>query len=275
MDPVQSAGLTDVGRRRKENQDALLLDDRLGLYAVSDGMGGHRAGEVASRLVVKAMWEAICDPASAGQEAYPDASLSPEGNRLRLAVLNANRSVFSAAEENPAYRGMGATVSALLLTSEHIIAANVGDSPIYLVQRGRIELLSVPHTLAAEHATRYPGGGAPGETAPPRHVLTRAVGTRSTVEPALCELPRLSRDILVIGSDGLTNLVEAEEIRTTVERHPPQEACRRLVSLANRRGGNDNITVLVVKTDRKEPPIKAWIRRIGNVLQRFHHPRTP
>jgi serine/threonine protein phosphatase PrpC len=256
MDSVLSAGLTHVGKRRKENQDALLLDDGLGLYAVSDGMGGHRAGEVASSLVVSAVREAVQRPPDPSREIEPDTSLSPAANRLRDAILAANRSVFEAAAKNPAFRGMGATVSTVLLTGESIIAANVGDSPIYLVHDEYIESLSVPHTLAAEHAAM--NGSVPLDRRF-HHVLTRAVGTRQSVEPALCELPRSSGDTLVIGSDGLSNLVNAEEIRYTVQRYSPHEACQRLVSLANERGGNDNITVLVVKTGHKKNRFKRFL----------------
>lgn len=259
MDYVESAGLTDVGRIRKENQDALLMDDGLGLYVVSDGMGGHRAGEVASRLTIEAILDVIGHHAVSVPEADTDQSLSQHANLLIQAISAANQKVYQAARDNTAYLGMGATVSAILFSPKTFIAANVGDSPIYLIHKGRIERLSVPHTLVAEHAAADPKGKTP-LSANFRHVLTRAVGTRETVQSDVCELQRFPEDILVIGSDGLSNRVEMEEIRQIAQQFASHEACRRLIDLANQRGGEDNVTVIVIKI----PPKQSLLIRIVN-----------
>ncbi|MDX9785403.1 MAG: protein phosphatase 2C domain-containing protein [Desulfobacterales bacterium] len=268
MDYVESAGLTDVGLKRKENQDALLIDDGLGLYMVSDGMGGHQAGEVASRLTIEAIIDVIGHHTFGSLEAADTSqSLSRHANLLIHAISAANQKVYQAARENAVYQGMGATVSAVLFTEKTFIAANVGDSPIYLIHKGRIEKLSVAHTLVAEHAAAEPKGKT--QLSPSyRHVLTRAVGTRETVQSDVCELQRFPGDILVIGSDGLSNRVEMEEIRQIAQQFVPTEACRRLIDLANQRGGDDNVTVIVIKTPPKPSFLISIIKRFNQLLWR-------
>ena len=267
MNDIESAGLTDVGLKRKENQDALLIDDGLGLYVVSDGMGGHRAGEVASRLTVEAIRNIIDNPSLETLNADNDESLSQHANLLIQAVSIANQTVYQAAQDNAAYQGMGATVSAVLFTEKTFIAANVGDSPIYLIHKGKIEQLSVPHTLVAEHAAADPANKTP-LAANFKHVLTRAVGTRKTVQADVCELQQFPGDILVIGSDGLSNRVEMEEIRQIARQFVPNEACRRLVDLANQRGGEDNVTAVVIKTPPKQSLFIKIVSRFNQLLWR-------
>ena len=150
---VESASITDKGKKRKANEDALILEDALGLYVVADGMGGHRAGDIASRLVVETIGEYIkksIDNDDCDQTADFDETLSHEANRLLSSIRMSNQVVHEASLENKSYRGMGSTVSAIYFTESTLIAANVGDSPIYLVRDGKIKLLSVPHT--------FPGG---------------------------------------------------------------------------------------------------------------------
>lgn len=261
---VESAGLTDVGRKRKENEDAFFIDDPIGLYVVSDGMGGHRAGEVASRLVVEVVRDVI-----AGQKKMPpedentDPAVSVNANLLLSAIRAANQAVFAAAAGNALFNGMGATVSAVFLSDETLVVANVGDSPVYLVHKGSMERLSVPHTLLAEHVASDPEGKT---ILDPkfRHVLTRAVGTHETVLADACEIQRFAEDILVICSDGLSNSVTPDEILRIVQQETPAVACRQLVDLANQRGGEDNITVVVIKS----APARFRIRRF---LKRFTH----
>ena len=141
---------------------------------------------------------------------------------------------------------MGSTVSAVFFTDETLIAANVGDSPIYLVHNGTIERLSVLHTVMAEHAAIDPGGAA-NIGREYRHMLTRAMGIEETVAPDICEIPYFKNDIVVISSDGLSDKVSPDEILEIVNKERPEKTCRRLVDLANERGGDDNVTVIVAK----------------------------
>ena len=246
---VESASITDRGKKRKGNEDALAIEDTLGLYVVADGMGGHRAGDIASRLVV----ETICDYVQKyndcddnGQTGDFDATLSLEANRLLGGIRRSNQVVHEAALRNRSYQGMGSTASVVYFSDSTLIAANVGDSPIYLVRDGKIKLLSVPHTLLAEHAAYGPQNT---EKLGPRfkHVLTRAVGTEKSVNADIYEIQCFKDDILVISSDGLSDKASPEEILELVDTNEPKTACRKLVNLANDRGGDDNVTVIVLK----------------------------
>ena len=246
---VESASITDKGKIRKANEDALILEDALGLYVVADGMGGHRAGEIASRLVVETIGDYIrkfTDNDHCAQNADFDKTLSLEANRLLGSIRMSNQVVHEASLENSSCRGMGSTVSAIFFTDSTLIAANVGDSPIYLIRDGKIKLLSVPHTFLAEQRALNP------ENAEKlgmqfRHVLTRAVGTDQSVNADIYEIQCFRDDILVISSDGLIDNVPAEEILELAHNNGPDAACRKLVQLANDRGGEDNITVIVIK----------------------------
>ena len=252
---IESAGLTDVGRRRKNNEDALFMDDKQQLYVVADGMGGHQAGEVASGIVVETLWDYIKrfknDRVEVEELADQDDSLSKEANRLLAGIYLANKSVYQTAQEKEDYRGMGSTVSSVYFTDNTLIAANVGDSPIYLVHDGSIEQLSVPHTVLAEQAALDPEGAKQlGDEF--KHMLTRAIGVDENVKADISEIQCFKGDILVISSDGLTEFVDKEEIHEVVKREKPEKACRKLVDMANDRGGKDNITVIVLKVKRSQ-----------------------
>lgn len=248
---VESAGLSDVGMKRRGNEDAFFLDDDLRLYIVADGMGGHQAGEVASDLVVRTITDYMSrlkGKASGEIEEFEDAdkTLSKDANRLIAGISLSNKVVFQSAKAKRGYHGMGSTVSAVYFTDDTLIATNVGDSPIYLIRSGDIEELSKPHTVLAEHMAMQ---GDKGERFSKEygHMLTRAMGVEETVRADICEFPCFRGDILVIASDGLTNKVDKGEIAKTVTSQKAHKACQKLVEMANERGGEDNITVIVAK----------------------------
>ena len=246
---VESASISDKGKKRKANEDALFFEDALGLYVVADGMGGHRAGDIASRLVVETVGGYIkksIDNDDCNQLADFDETLSREANRLLNGIHMSNQVVHAASLKKRSCRGMGSTVSAIYFTESTLIAANVGDSPIYLVRDGKIKLLSVPHTLLAEQkALNSENAEKVGMEV--RHVLTRAVGTEKSVKADIYEIQCFRDDILVISSDGLNDKVSPEEILKLAHNNKPDAACQKLVELANDRGGDDNITVIVLK----------------------------
>jgi len=246
---IESAGITDRGKKRQGNEDSLFVEDSLGLYVVADGMGGHQAGEVASRLVVDTIGDYIKNRRESADNENPingDETLSPEADRLMSGIHLSNKAVHEAARGNSSYRGMGSTVSAVYFTDGTFIAANVGDSPIYLIRDGRINLLSVPHTVLAEQTALDPENAARlGKEF--RHVLTRAMGTEESVIADIYEIQCFKDDILVISSDGLSDKASPEEIQQLVDGNGSDAACRRLVDLANHRGGDDNITAIVLK----------------------------
>ena len=267
---IDSAGLTHVGMKRKGNEDALYLDDDLGLYVVADGMGGHRAGEIASQLVVKTISEYIMQSQKNGGAANngeADQSLSPAANHLLSGIHLSNKVVHEASLDNDACRGMGSTVSAVYFTDGTLIAANVGDSPIYLIRDGKIKLLSVLHTVLAEQAAINPTN-AEKLGLEFKHVLTRAMGTEESVRADIYEIQCFKDDVLVISSDGLSDKATPEEILKLVDQNRLDTVCQRLVKLANDRGGDDNVTAIVLKVKAiKNTPLsfsrlKALIGRI-------------
>jgi len=249
MATIQSAGITDVGKKRKGNEDSLFFSDAMRFYVVADGMGGHKAGEVASQMVVEALQEHMQKAkgeSKADDMTYADETLSKEANHLVAGIHQANQAVHQRSQSSLDYQGMGATVSTVYLTDGTLIVSNVGDSPIYLIREGVIETISVLHTWEAAHAAIAPEGSKPlGKQF--QHMLTQAMGVDETVKPDTREIPMLKGDIVVICSDGLTDNVSPEEIRDIVLKEQPPQACQTLIDLSNEIRGHDNITVIVLK----------------------------
>ena len=271
MVTIESAGITDIGRRRDQNEDSLIIDDGMGLYVVADGMGGHKAGEVASKLVVETIRDYIKQNQSDGQTeelAKVDPSLSKEARQLLAGIHLSNRVVHQTSLSNEAYKGMGSTVSAVYFTNKTFIVANVGDSLIYLIRDGEIELLSVPHTLMAEQ-TKLDPENAELLWSDFKHVLTRAMGVDASVKADINEVPFFKNDILVISSDGLTDKASPEEILELVYNSRSDKACRGLVDLANSRGGDDNITAIVLKVKSVGDETNGFMGRIKGILKPF------
>ena len=249
-----SAGQTDVGKKRQGNEDAFLIDEGLGLYLVADGMGGRKAGEVASRLVVETLQQTLRKLAAVDNPAKMvgfDRNLSTEANQLVYSIRRANLKTFDYAQNDETCKGMGSTLSAVLLSSSRIVVSNVGDSPIFRVRAGATETVSTTHTVMAEQEAIAPEGGLKlGQQY--LHMITRAMGISETVNPDTRELDCQAGDIFVICSDGLSDKAFPEEIGEIVQRETPDAACTELIKMANERGGDDNITVVVIRVDRLE-----------------------
>ena len=272
---IESAGITDRGKKRQANEDALFIEDSMGLYVVADGMGGHLAGEVASRMVVDTIGDYIRDCQKNGGKEEPvfcNEALSKEANRLLSGIHLSNKAVHEAARDNKSYRGMGSTVSAVYFSAGTFIAANVGDSPIYLIRDGHIRQLSVPHTVIAEQTALDPAN-AEKLGMEFRHVLTRAMGTEESVKADIYEVDCFRDDILVISSDGLSDKASPEEIKDLVDGNGSDAACRRLVELANHRGGDDNITAIVLKVKKVDgTPLR--FKRLAAMAKRIFYKYT-
>lgn len=264
---VQAAGFSDIGKVRKTNEDTYLLNEPSGLYIVADGMGGHRGGEVASRVAVETIDAAIAKLAAQSTDNGNDqASAKDFANRLRQSISLANQKIYTQSITDAACRGMGTTVSALYLAGDSIVTANVGDSPIYLLRNGEIENLYTPHTLLHEYKKipkSLEGRFSNGKLA---HILTRAVGIRAEVEVDVVETPCFAGDTIVLCSDGLSGKLSRDEIRDMVFKNDAQSACKKMSELAIARGGEDNITVIVVRvTAADDASTKSLIRRIADI----------
>ena len=272
MIDIESSGITDIGRRREQNEDSLFYDDGMGLYVVADGMGGHKAGEVASKLVVETIRDYIDQNQDEGQPenlADTDEKLSKEARKLLASIYLSNRIVHQTALGNEEYKGMGSTVSAVYFTEKTFIVANVGDSLVYLIRDGEIELLSVPHTLVAEQAALDPDN-AELLWNDFKHVLTRAMGVDKSVKADINEIPFFKEDIIVISSDGLTDKATPEEIFELVHNQRSDRACRGLVDLANERGGEDNITAIVLRVKSAGNHTGGFIRWLKQTLNKLN-----
>ncbi|MDJ0864693.1 MAG: Stp1/IreP family PP2C-type Ser/Thr phosphatase [Myxococcota bacterium] len=241
---LRAAAGTDVGRRRAANEDHYALAPEIGLYLVADGLGGHVAGQVASELAAEASLRAVRTLEGAGT------SLA---EKLRYAVIAANREVHETARQRRELAGMGTTLVAVLAQDGRAALAHVGDSRAYLVRGGRIRQLTDDHSLVGELVRRREISADAAREHPQRHVLTRAVGVRPSVEPDLAELTPEANDVFVLCSDGLTGHVRDEEIaRCVTEVEDPQQAIDQLIALANQRGGDDNITVVVARCEKDD-----------------------
>jgi serine/threonine protein phosphatase PrpC len=245
-------GLTDIGRRRTSNEDAFLLDDALGLYVVADGMGGHAAGEVASREAV----ENVMGMVRKGQAAigrFCNEGPTEENTRavqrlLESAVQAATYMVFAIAENDPDQKGMGTTVSALLVLDTHAITAQVGDSRIYLVREDDAYQLTEDHTLVAWQVKQGIISEAEAALSPHKNVITRAVGSRDYVQVDTQSFEIGPGDRFLLCSDGLHGYIADSEIAPVIALGA-ELATAKLIDMANSRGGRDNITAVVVEVD--------------------------
>lgn len=248
---IEVGAQTDQGRVRTNNEDAYRIDNELHLYVLSDGMGGAAHGEVASEMAVETVVK-HCVEAENNRAAplfvEPRPDLSEQTNRLASAVTMANRKIFDSASANTERHGMGATVVAARVEGQRLSLVHVGDSRAYLLRGGTLEQLTADHSLVAEHVRRGVMTPQEAETSSLQSVLVRSLGAEQQVEPDSDEQMLLENDTLLLCSDGLTRMVTEPEIASTLMTvELAQAAADRLVELANDYGGEDNITVIVLR----------------------------
>jgi PPM family protein phosphatase len=233
---VRFSALTDIGRRRSVNQDAYGSGQTgLGdLFIVCDGMGGHLAGEEASRLAVAAI--------SAASDATDPTEL------LQRAITRANEQVFAAGQGT-----MGTTAVAGLFHANTLYVANVGDSRAYLVREGAIVQITRDHSLVAEQVAAGFLTAEQARSSQQRNIITRALGNRADVEADIFSCALQAGDTLLLCSDGLHGLVSDSELAETISMSSLDEAAKQFIALANARGGHDNITAVLVQVDELEP----------------------
>ena len=249
---ISSEALTDVGRKRKGNEDAHSVDAGHKLYVVADGMGGHAAGEVASRIAVDSIGEFVVLTAGNEEITWPfglDETISYDGNRLKTAIRQANRKVLEATRENAELEGMATTVAAVLVDGDIANIAHVGDSRIYKWAEGEMTLLTSDHSWVNEQIQTGVISPEQARSHPLRNVVTRALGGRADLLVDIQALPVKSGEVLLLCSDGLTTMLPDEDIVAVLERSAGDisTAARDLVDEANERGGEDNITVVLMK----------------------------
>jgi len=248
---VESGYISDIGRKRKSNEDSFCVNDEENLYVVADGMGGHAAGEVASWLAVETMEEFIRLTSKNEDTTWPfgiDENLSLNGNRLKTAIRFANRRVLEKMRERTDYEGMATTVVAVLIGGEQADIAHVGDSRLYLVREGQIHRQTNDHSWVNEQVMSGVIDVEQARTHPLRNVVTRALGGKEELVVDMRVLDLQDMDLLLLCTDGLTAMLNDQEILGIIlaNGHDKQRALRGLIDAANDRGGEDNTTAVLL-----------------------------
>jgi PPM family protein phosphatase len=251
MRVTDTAGFTDPGRKRRRNEDSFVIDPPL--FAVADGMGGAQAGEVASRLA-----------AAAFREFHDADDLHPE-KRLAAIIKEANRRIYERAADDAQVSGMGTTITAALVAADALVIGHVGDSRAYRLRGGKFEQLTDDHSLVADLVRSGRITPEEADAHPQRSVITRALGTDSEVDVDTFTVPAESDDLFLICSDGLTTMVDDEQIRDLVTRAQDlEQAGKGLVKAANKAGGEDNITVVLFRLAGGPSELENTVVASGN-----------
>lgn len=252
---MEATVLSDTGKVRQTNEDSCLVDEALGLLIVADGMGGHAAGEVASRLAVDVVREQVARGLQTGKIpaiGVPAPHWSDRTRLLAAAVHLANDVVFRASQERFERRGMGTTIVACLGNGSRLSVVHVGDSRFYLFRGGKLLTATRDHSLVAEQVAQGLLSSSEAETSESKNILTRALGVAAAVDVDAMEPAVQSGDMALLCTDGLTKMVEDEAIAKIVHANgDPLRACQTLVALALDRGGRDNVTVAAGRVKRE------------------------
>ncbi len=254
---ARAAGISDVGLQRDHNEDSFAILTEQELFIVADGMGGHRAGDVASRLATDAIVDFFKATAS-DDVTWPfhfDARLTEEENRLLTGIRLANRQIVEQSVRARECHGMGTTVVGALFSPKKrkMFIGHVGDSRAYRVRSGEIQQMTRDHSLVNDYLLAMPELTEEQRSELPKNVITRALGMQDQVTVDLQSDDVVPGDLYVLCSDGLSGMIEDDEILDVVsDQKDLDSACRKLIALANEHGGEDNITAVIVKIDGDE-----------------------
>ena len=255
-----AAGLTDVGLQREHNEDSFIVLQEFDLFVVADGMGGHRAGHVASKLATETIGEFFKSTAN-DDVTWPfhfDTNLSEEENRLLTGIRVANRQIFERSTRSHEYRGMGTTVVGAMFSpsKRRMFIGHVGDSRCYRVRSGQISLLTRDHSLINDYLLAMPDLTEEQRSELPKNVITRALGMQDQVVVDLQHDDPIAGDAYILCSDGLSGMISDDEMRAIVSESPNiVDACRMLIQKANDQGGEDNITAVIIKIEEIADPV--------------------
>lgn len=246
------AGKTDVGRKREHNEDAFLINAKHGLFTIADGMGGHAAGEVASRIAVDVINEFIEISGDDSDITWPfefDDGASMEENRIFTAIKLANMKIFEVIQERKELEGMGTTLVTLLVNGDKAFIGHVGDSRAYRVRKGVLEQLTSDHSWVNEQMKLGVLTKAEAANHPFRNVVTRALGGRDPIKADLTCEQMQAGDVILLCSDGLNSMLSDEQIRDTflAAGDDLDAGCQALIDAANAAGGDDNISVVLAR----------------------------
>jgi protein phosphatase len=245
VDSLKFAAGTDKGLLREINEDSCMIipgcSSSLYAFIIADGMGGHNCGEIASRMTVDFVSESIRNSSK-----LDDENIQQE---LCSIVEQANREVYEKAQQSEKFSGMGTTLTMAVMDGIKLTAAHVGDSRLYMIRGGEILQLTQDHSYIGELLRSGSLTREEAENHPRRNVITRAVGSSADIIVDVISQQINEGDIFVLCTDGLTNMISEDELSRIVRDNEPEAACSRLIEAANKQGGDDNITVIVIKCE--------------------------
>lgn len=268
MTPNQSleiAFATDSGLVREYNEDSIATDHALGLVVLADGMGGYRAGDIASRMATATVLGEVRrivrdDPPTVG-----GVHATMQAQALRQAVTRANSVVFKTSQQETRFRGMGTTLVSCFFHEDRVTVAHIGDSRLYRLRGGRMQQITTDHSLLQEQVELGLITADDAKVSHNRNLVTRALGVDATVELDMREERTAPGDVYLLCSDGLNDLVDDESIELallTLNENLPLTA-EMLVQIANDNGGHDNVSVIVVKVKQAPAPRGFWARIVS------------
>ena len=245
--------MTDVGKVRAINEDHFSVGENTGLFMVADGLGGRNAGEIASKMAIEIIKSHLNNKKDLLVAEYNE-EFSQDTNRMLSAIRLANSAIFEKGQGNLEQRGMGTTISSVRINGNMMSLAHVGDSRIYRMRGGRLERLTVDHSLVQEQLKRGLITEEEAAESNYKNVITRALGAEETILIDADEEVLFDRDKILLCTDGLTDMVSEEDIVRIILRcgDDPQKACEQLVDSANEKGGIDNITVILLYCEKDE-----------------------
>lgn len=267
------AGKTDKGRKRSKNEDSFFVEPELGFMVVADGMGGHASGEVASQLAASLCAQQLKRALRTGSvpifvHVPKNPNLDPRSLILGDCVKFSNNAVYEAAQANPENHNMGTTIIAALWMDDKLAVAHVGDSRLYIVHEGKLQLCTVDHSFVQDQINRGLISVEEAERSEMRNMLTRSVGMKDDVEVDLKEVPLREGDYVLLCSDGLTKMMDDSQIEAVFrEFEDPHAITETLVNRANDAGGGDNVTVIVGRLEPKSH-WGSFADRVKNALAR-------
>jgi len=247
---IESFGISDVGKKREKNEDSFLVKPDLSLYMVADGMGGHVGGECASKMAVETVEAVISELLHDPEATLPESASVKIGDYksyLQYSLSQASFRIYDRALKDSKLQGMGTTSVVLMFQDDKAYVANVGDSRVYRVRKGKIEQLTEDHSLVGEQLKAGMLQKEDLKVHRLRNIITRSVGFQAEVEADVDVKSLKEGDIFLLCSDGLYTLVEDAEMCDVLNHQNLQEACKHLIDIANSRGGDDNVTVVVAK----------------------------
>ncbi len=268
---ISAVQLTDVGRVREHNEDAIGTNLDIGLLVLADGMGGYNAGEVASGIAVKTVLEFVGEGCLREDRRAldPETHLMRQTIVLRDAVARANKIIHQTARSQPQCEGMGTTIAACLFYDNRVSLAHVGDSRIYRLRRNRFEQLTMDHSLLQELVDRGYYSQEEAARSTNRNYVTRALGVEAAVQVELQEDEALPGDVYLMCSDGLCDMVEDEDIHLTISTFNANldVVGQQLIQLSNDHGGKDNVSVILAQVLEAFPARRSLTSRVKDIFR--------